>query len=362
MERINKLKELMDAGKTVLCIGPVSKNTIDAAIKFSNDFDVIIPLIASRGQIENKLHNGGYVDNTESFAKYVLERSKNIILCRDHGGPLQGRWSNGDDFDKKEDAITDALISLEDDIANGFEILHIDTGNFAEYYGLNVDEQSDVLIEICKKCRSINPHIQFEIGSEQTSGTPKSTRDFNVLLLNYIEDMKESPLFSVIQIGNHVRDNHNEGEINIDLAIAYELDSKEHKVYTKEHNADYLQQESLILRNKLGLNALNIAPEFGYAETTFLVSELAKARMHRSILEFLNISYNSNKWVKWFSKDNEATYYKKAFVAGHYVFNDQRVKNIKEIASEKLGYDIDKEIVSHLSNKMLQYYIKLGII
>ena len=48
---------------------------------------------------------------------------------------------------------------------------------------------------------------------------------------------------------------------------------------------------------QLGLDSINIAPEFGLIETnTYLDNEI-------DIEKFWKICYDSNRWVKWVSKD-----------------------------------------------------------
>ena len=83
---------------TVLGIGPMSKNCVDVVIELANTYQIPLMLIASRRQIESKELGNGYVNNwsTEEFSKYVYEKDKsqNVILCRDHGGPYQNENEN----------------------------------------------------------------------------------------------------------------------------------------------------------------------------------------------------------------------------------------------------------------------------
>ena len=108
---------------SLLGVGPMSKNCVDATIEISNDYDVPVMLIASRRQIDNESFGGGYVNNwtTEEFSEYVKKRDlkKNIILCRDHGGPFQG--INEDNL-TLEEAINNAKSSFLIDIKSDFEI------------------------------------------------------------------------------------------------------------------------------------------------------------------------------------------------------------------------------------------------
>lgn len=71
------LKTFMSKKKcTLLGVGPMSVNCVDASIELSNDFDIPLMLIASRRQIDSEEFNGGYVNNwtTHEFANYVRSR------------------------------------------------------------------------------------------------------------------------------------------------------------------------------------------------------------------------------------------------------------------------------------------------
>ena len=88
------LKNLIRTKKcTLLGVGPMSVNCVDAAIELSNFYNFPLFLIASRRQIDSEEFGGGYVNNwtTKEFSKYVTSRDKKnkIILSRDHGGPWQ---------------------------------------------------------------------------------------------------------------------------------------------------------------------------------------------------------------------------------------------------------------------------------
>ena len=84
---------LKDRRATLLAVGPMSKNCVEATIEIANEKKVPIMMIASRRQIDSKEFGGGYVNSwdTKKFSNYVKKRDKNkfITLCRDHGGPWQ---------------------------------------------------------------------------------------------------------------------------------------------------------------------------------------------------------------------------------------------------------------------------------
>ena len=90
----DKIKRILKYNRcTLLGVGPMSKNCVDAAIEVSNDYECPIFLIASRRQIDSEEYGGGYVENwkTDEFANYVIQKDKKgmVILSRDHGGPWQ---------------------------------------------------------------------------------------------------------------------------------------------------------------------------------------------------------------------------------------------------------------------------------
>ena len=115
---------------TLLAVGPMSKNCVDATIELSNRYNTPIMMIASRRQIDSKDFGGGYVNNwtTEEFSKYVKKKDKKklILLCRDHGGPWQHNLEKEKKMTTKE-AMMSAKKSFSRDIDAGFKIIHIDT-------------------------------------------------------------------------------------------------------------------------------------------------------------------------------------------------------------------------------------------
>ena len=97
------LSHFIDKKKaTLLGVGPMSKNCIDACCEIASP-TIPLMLIASRRQIDSEEFGGGYVQNwtTSDFSKYVLKKNKNIILCRDHGGP----WQNTLEYDNNYSEI-----------------------------------------------------------------------------------------------------------------------------------------------------------------------------------------------------------------------------------------------------------------
>ena len=71
-----KLNSIVKSKKTLLGVGPMSINCVDASIELANYHDVPIMLIASRRQIDSKEFGGGYVNNwdTKNFSDYIKKK------------------------------------------------------------------------------------------------------------------------------------------------------------------------------------------------------------------------------------------------------------------------------------------------
>ena len=68
---------------------------------------------------------------------------------------------------------------------------------------------------------------------------------------------------------------------------------------SKEHNGDYIPVNVIHEKFSLGLDAINIAPEFGLIETDTYLDFFNE----REKSDFWKICYNSKKWVKWVNSD-----------------------------------------------------------
>ena len=157
---------------TLLGVGPMSKNCIDATIELANEYCTPLMLIASRRQIDSEQFGGGYVENwtTEQFADYVIykDTQKNIILARDHGGP----WQNELEISNKlnlNDAMQSAKESYRADIDAGFQMLHIDP-SVDIHANPNIDQVLERVYELYEFCWTYSQQkkqdVIFEIGTE----------------------------------------------------------------------------------------------------------------------------------------------------------------------------------------------------
>ncbi len=307
-------------------IGPMSKNIVDAIIEFSNKTNHSVGLIPSRRQIE---WDGGYVNNwtTEQFSKYTKMK---LVLKRDHSGPGQGYIDD------------DGFKSLKYD-CKYLNLIHIDPWKKYPSY----EEGLIWTIKMIKFCYNENPNIEFEVGTEE------SIRKFNVkdidallkdLKLNLTDKEFNQIKYVVIQSGTSLKENTNTGEYDKDRLISMINIAKKHNMLSKEHNGDYIPFELIKEKMDLGLNSINIAPEFGLIETqTYLDNNI-------NIDKFWKICYESKRWEKWVNSDFNPFTQKEELIkiCGHYVLSNPEFLKIKP--------NVDIQIKTNIKKKLYELY------
>ena len=202
-------------------IGPMSKNIVDSVINFCNSEKVSIGLIPSRRQIE---YNNGYVNgwNTHCFSAYVRNRSTNVILQRDHGGPHQGS------------DIDDGKESYTRDVESKFDLIHIDPWKKCQDPHLALQETIDGI----RHCESINSDCLYEVGTEQAI-FQYSSRTFEKFLKQLKEEL--GPLFekikyAVVQSGTGIQATNNTGIFDKQRFAKMIKICKNYGLLSKEHN------------------------------------------------------------------------------------------------------------------------------
>jgi hypothetical protein len=371
--------------KTLLGVGPMSKNCVDAVVETSIELNSPIMLIASRRQIECEKHGGGYVNNwtTESFSKYVNKIKKNskVILCRDHGGP----WQNYNEVNYRynlKKTMNSAKDSFKADIDNNFKVLHIDTSIELNNKKVSFKKSIDRLFELYEYCYSYskknNKDILFEVGTEEQSGSTSTFEE----LEDTLNEIKKGcyklklpfPNFIVIQSGTKVMERRNIGSFESHIRVSRELPveiqliknleiCKKYNIFMKEHNADYINNDSIKLHPLLGIHASNVAPEFGVTETLALLDVLEKEKLFKFKEEFIDIAFNSNKWEKWVINKKKLSKIEKAIICGHYVFTEQRVKDIKEELNfilKNKNINLDMYLRQTIKKSILRYMRGFG--
>ena len=375
------LKNILNQRRcTLLGVGPMSINCVDAAIELANDYEVPIFLIASRRQIDSENFGGGYVNNwtTENFSDYVLNKDKkrNILLARDHGGPWQNNIEKERAYDLKM-AMNSAKSSYESDIDAGFQALHIDP-SIDIHEKPSADQILDRIFELYDHCwsyaKKLNREIIFEIGTEEQSGSTNTQEELdytlNAVTKFCFNNNIPQPTFVVIQCGTRVMEMKNVGSFDSPIRIADEIPAEiqlpkmieicnKYGIFMKEHNTDYLSDEALHWHSRLGIHAANVAPEFGVAETNALLNVLIDNNLKKDSETFLKIAFESKKWEKWMLPNSKASDRDKAIIAGHYVFSSNEYVELKDKVSREL---LKKKIIleSYLKSevkKCIQRYL-----
>ena len=374
-------KYLYQKRSTLLAVGPMSKNCVDATIELSNFHKVLIMLIASRRQIDSKVFGGGYVNgwDTAAYSKYIQDKDKKnlIFLSRDHGGP----WQNNIEKQKKlnvKQAMSSAKESYMCDIDSGFKFIHIDTSMSVNGVEENKKKCMDRLFELYEFChmyaKKKRKDIFFEIGTEEQSGTTNTQEELEETLnktINFCNKNKfKKPTFVVIQSGTRVMEMKNVGSFDLPFRVKNELPAeiqvplmieicKKYNILMKEHNTDYLSNEALSWHPKLGIHAANVAPEFGVIETKAIIKIIDWLNLKEIKDKFLKISLNSGKWKKWMIKGCGATDYERSIIAGHYIFSTPEfidLKNeLKKILKKKKKLDLDKYLKKEIKDTLLRY-------
>ena len=308
----------------------MSKNVVDSVIKFCNDTGVNMGLIPSRRQIE---YEGGYVNNwtTEEFVNYVKERTNKVILQRDHGGRSQGNLSHSASF------YVDAKC--------GFDLIHVDP--WKEF--VNLDEVVEETVENINYCFSANPNCCYEVGTEEA--IHKYTHEeLDYFLAKTKERLGagkwENVVYAVIQAGSRLMGTENVGTFDETRCRDMIDVCKKHKLLSKEHNGDYLTNEQIKRRFDIGLDAINIAPEFGVDETKIILNALDDDMADK----FYQLCLSSGRWVKWFPanfKPCEENKKQLMLACGHYMFANPEFCEIKKNIEEA-----DKNIKNHFDGKL----------
>ena len=281
-------------------IGPMSSQIVDCILSQDPQKFGLIP---SRRQID---YNFGYVNNwnSESFSQYVRKANPNFVICRDHGGASQG---NSHDH---------GLESFAAD-CNFFDMIHIDPWNFTK----NLDEAITLTCDYIRFCNSLNENIVFEIATEE------SIFYFDNEILKYFIDKVYNNLGNlfnkithiVIQSGTKLKENNQIGKYSSERLIDQLSIVKKFDKLSKEHNGDYMSVDLIREKFNLGLDSINIAPEFGYLQTCAILENLDEEKIEL----FYNLCYKFGKWQKWVDADFVPEKNKQDLIkiSGHYVYS-----------------------------------------
>ena len=315
------------------CFGVISKIQVDTIINYSLEYENDVTFIPSRRQIE---YNGGYVNNwtTKQFYEYVKTLNPKIKIERDHGGPGQGLVDD------------DGFESLEED-CKYFDLIHIDP--WKKYQNLN--NGIKWTIDMINFCYSLNPNIEYEIGTEEAI-RPFTVEELETIIISIKNNLKEHIYkkikYCVVQCGNGLCNGKNSGIFDKNkLKNMIELVNK-YNFISKEHNGDWVSINIIKQKKEIGLECINIAPEFGMIESSVILNNIKqKCEDYNKIYD---ICLKSEKWKKWVSDSFDFVNQKDELIliSCHYIFS---YKEFKEIKTNYLN--IDEEIKEKIKNKLL---------
>ncbi len=321
-----------------LGIGPMSQFIIEAVYSYSHKHKTPLMLISSKNQID---FDRGYVFKTADYKKFTdkLKRKypkSKVYLCRDHCGP-----GHNSVFD-----IKDTYKTINADLENGFDLIHID---FCFHRG----SYHDVLKESRKAIEYIHKHSPktlIEIGTDENNGSNVENTIRTEEQMKYFTEFSK-PSFFVTQTGSVIKEINQEGVFHLDYMKKIKLLSRKYNLPIKEHNADYLDSNSIKLRKGL-IGAMNVAPQFGILQTQLT---LYKANLYGlDAREFLEVAYKSRKWEKWLIRNTKENRLLCSTIAGHYNFDTDEYRGLFEKISkhENLSQTIQDEI-----HKIFNLYI-----
>lgn len=324
-----------------LAVGPMSTEIIEAIFRYSHYNRKELMIIASKNQID---YAGGYVNNwtTREFMNFIKKMKEtylysNVRICRDHCGP----GFNG------IDDLQDTYKTIETDILNGFDLIHID---FCHFKGTK-EERFEESRKVIQYCYELNPRILIEIGTDENAGI-----NFGFINLQEIEKEIDfflqfcKPEFYVVQTGSLIKEINQVGNFN--SLFMKEISSllKTKGIKLKEHNADYLSKEEIKKREGI-IDAMNIAPQVGVIQTFITLNKCLVYGINFD--SFLDEVYAGGKWKKWMNNNAPENKFLCCVIAGHYHFASESYQKLIEKLNER--EDIREAIINRIM-EVIEHY------
>ncbi|HBG3323343.1 class II D-tagatose-bisphosphate aldolase non-catalytic subunit [Clostridioides difficile] len=396
---VQRLLDLQEEGKsaTLLGIGPMSPNLLQASFELAKDDDFPLMFIASRNQVDADELGGGYVNgwNQETFTKDIKKIADKVgfdglyYLCRDHGGPWQ-RDKERNDHLSVDEAMELGKKSYLADIEAGFDLLMIDPTKDPFEIGKVIPldvvlERTVELIEYCENERKrLNlPDIGYEVGTEETNGGLTSTETYETFITRLKVELDNRglpmPTFIVGQTGTLTRKTEQVGTFNFRNAYDLAQMAKKYGVGLKEHNGDYLDDVTLLEHIPSQIIATNVAPQYGTEETrAYLKLAEVECKLEKEGLvdNTSNIRHvllvnaiECGRWRKWVVGEQKNLTTEEIFknevlsneildIAGHYTFNNDDVKKEIEVLYDNLSknnIDGQRFVVDHIKRPLRDY-------
>lgn len=311
----------------------MSREIIKILANYTKEHYYPLMIIASRNQVD---FDSGYVCTTKELAEQLKSyRGDNLLLCRDHCGPY---FSDADRNLTLNEAVTRCKKTIQADIENGFDLIHIDVSRVK-------DNPLAVATDLIDFTLSLKPDMMLEFGSEDNTGI-----DLNGSLgriesqLEFLAKYSKNVKFFVTQTGSLTR-SHQRGVFDIEHNRLAKLQINNSGFLFKEHNADYFTENDIKLRLESGIDSLNIAPQLGKIQT-----DLLKEHAPHDLWEkFANLVYSEGYWQRWVEDGGEDRNIAVS-VSGHYCFSSKEYNDIiTAIDLEKFNLELKNKIESMLS-------------
>ena len=318
-----------------LGFGPMSKEIIEILAQHTKENNYPLMLIASRNQVD---YVTGYVCTAAELADQIKPyKNPNLLLCRDHCGPYFSDLDRGLTI---EDAMDRCMKTIAADIANGFDLIHIDVSRIK-------DNQLHYAKQLIEYALSLNPDIMLEFGSEDNTGIDVNSSLARIdIQLGFLNPYKNNIKFFVSQTGSLTKDVQ-VGSFDIERNRTIGDQIRAEGFLFKEHNADYFTADDITQRIQAGIDSLNIAPQLGKVQT-----DLLKEFAPKDLWEiFSDLVYSQNYWQRWVPEgvtDRDIA----VSVSGHYLFSSQTYKDI--ISS--IDYDKFKLALAKKITDLLDHY------
>lgn len=393
---VQGMLKLQDSGDhaTMIGIGPMSPNLLQAAFELARDEDFPLMFIASRNQVDMDELGAGYVNhwNQGRFAADIRKVADEVgyegpyYLCRDHGGPWQ-RDEERRAHLPEEEAMDIARRSFVADMEAGFDLLMVDPTK--DPYQLGKVIPLDVVLrrtvdlisylEGYRKEHGLG-EVAYEVGTEETNGGLTTTDKYEEFISQLAPELERRgcpmPTFIVGQTGTLTRLTEQVGHYSYKNARELADMAKRYGVGLKEHNADYLDDVTLLEHIPAHVTASNVAPQYGTEETRAYLKLCDVERLlvdnglcddPSSLRETLLVkAIKTERWRKWMTGEdvnlqvgdilgNEALSLKILDISGHYVFNDPEVKAETEKLYRNLsaqGIDGQRFVVEHIKRPL----------
>jgi tagatose-1,6-bisphosphate aldolase non-catalytic subunit AgaZ/GatZ len=342
-----------DSTPTMLGIGTMSAASVRAGLRAAAETGTSAVFIASRNQVETTELGGGYAEGWDQagLVRFLSEQAgrwpgtARWFVGRDHGGP----WQRDDEYRSRIPwplARDRALRSIRDDIDAGFHYLHIDVAK-DPFLGdaIPVDLGVQRIVELMRGAESHRiardlPGIDYEVSLEKANGQVTPPAEFEFFLESLLAELSHDglpmPLFAVANTGTWTKLDRNVGEFREASARHLATIARRHGLVFKEHNADYLADEDLRSHARCGIGMVNVAPEFGHAETAALLdlADLesigappgATSDIAGKVAELVMRSGRAAKWLHGASADDHLL----AKIGGHYFFSHPAIVQARE--------------------------------